>query len=332
MLRRLHRFLAGLRGMSRSPPRRALDRLLDAGRMDAAVLDQGLRAPAGDLAAHRIKGGEQHQLRRFVDQQRDPGGGLEGLDVAALPADDPALHFLARQLEKRRGQVVVRLGRDPLHGRDQDALAGALQLLLGFLHRLAPQRPELVLALQQHLLAQLALDLLRIHLRDALQALADVLGQGPDGVAGLLDRGPLAVEPVLALLQLVVEQGEGLLVGPNLAQADVGFDLPAVESRFNSARRSAISNSAFCFISSAATAASRRATSANSFACSRAMRRDCRARAQTRKKPTPRPERIGTRNEAEIDQSIAPLGAVALSAIKRAAKAAARASVKAKGR
>jgi hypothetical protein len=74
------------------------------------------------LPAHGIEGGDQHRLRRLVHEQRHPGRGLERLDVAALAADDAALHLLARELHDGRGEVVVRLARQPLHRRHQNAL------------------------------------------------------------------------------------------------------------------------------------------------------------------------------------------------------------------
>ena len=208
---------------------RPLHVLLDAGRMDAPVLDQGLERVARDLAAHGVEGRQEDKLGRLVDQERDAGRRLEGLDVAALPADEPALHVLARQVDERRRQVGVGLARQPLHRGDQDAARLRLKLLLGLLERVAPHRAQLVLALEEHLLAQLLADLLAVELRHALEPLADVLGEVADRVARLPDGAALAVEPLLALLQLEVEERQGLLVGADLPQPDIGLDLAPVE-------------------------------------------------------------------------------------------------------
>src|SRR5581483_2809804 len=167
--------------------------------------------------------------RRLVDQQRDARRRLERLDVAPLAADDPALHLLARELDDRRGEVVVRLARDPLHRGDEDPPRLGLQFLLGLFERRAAQRAQLVLALEQNLLAQLPADFLRVHLRYALEPLAHALRQRADRVARLLDRGALAVEPLLPLLELVVEQRQRLLVRADFAQPDVALDLAPVE-------------------------------------------------------------------------------------------------------
>ena len=58
-------------------------------------------ASARDLAPHRIEAGEDHRLGRVVDDDVDAGDDLERADVAALAADDPALHVVARQVDDR---------------------------------------------------------------------------------------------------------------------------------------------------------------------------------------------------------------------------------------
>ena len=104
--------------------------------------------------------------------------------------------------------VMSLFGRpaSPLHGGEQNALRLLLQFLLGLLEHLAPERPDFVLALERHLLAQRLLDLRGIHLRHALETLARAAGEVADGVARLLDGGGLAGEALLFLLQLVVEE------------------------------------------------------------------------------------------------------------------------------
>ena len=85
------------------------DHVLDAGRMNAAVGDQLLQSDAGDLAADRIEGGDRDGLGGVVDDQIDAGDGFEGADVAALAADDAALHLVVGQGDhgdRRFGGVV----------------------------------------------------------------------------------------------------------------------------------------------------------------------------------------------------------------------------------
>ena len=71
--------------------------LLDAGGVDAAVLDELFQGQPGDLPAHRVKAGDGDGLRGVVDDQIHAGHGLQGADVAALPADDAALHLVVGQ-------------------------------------------------------------------------------------------------------------------------------------------------------------------------------------------------------------------------------------------
>ena len=73
-----------------------LDDLLDAPRMDAAVGDQALQREAADLAAHRLEARDDHGVGRVVDDDVHPGRRFERADVAALAADDAALHFVGR--------------------------------------------------------------------------------------------------------------------------------------------------------------------------------------------------------------------------------------------
>ena len=80
---------------------RLVDDLLDAAGVDAAVLDELGEREAGDLAADRVEAAEDDGLRGVVDDQVDAGRLLEGADVAALAADDPALHLVVGQVDRR---------------------------------------------------------------------------------------------------------------------------------------------------------------------------------------------------------------------------------------
>src|SRR5665213_991211 len=110
--------LPGLRGRQVYLVLRALNELLDARRVDASVLDEGLERVAGDLAPHGVERREQDELGRLVDLERHARRRLEGLDVAPFPADQPALHVLAREVDQGRGEVGVGLAGQPLHRGD----------------------------------------------------------------------------------------------------------------------------------------------------------------------------------------------------------------------
>ncbi len=64
--------------------------------MDPAVADELHQRHARHLATHRVESGQHDRLGGVVDDEVDAGGLLERPDVAALTADDPALHLLVR--------------------------------------------------------------------------------------------------------------------------------------------------------------------------------------------------------------------------------------------
>ena len=75
------------------------DNVLDPARLNAAVADQRFQRLPRDFAADWIEAGYRNRFRRVVDDQIDAGRLFDRLDVAALAADDPALHFLGRQTD-----------------------------------------------------------------------------------------------------------------------------------------------------------------------------------------------------------------------------------------
>ena len=103
--------------------------LLDALRVDAAVEHQRLEGQPADLAADRVEAGEQHGFRGVVDDDVDAGDGLVGADVAALAADDPALHVVARQVQHGDDGLGGLLARDPLDGQGDDPAGAVLALV-----------------------------------------------------------------------------------------------------------------------------------------------------------------------------------------------------------
>ena len=72
------------------------DHLLDAGGVDATVDEEPFERTLRDLAADRVKSGNDDSFRRVVDDEIDAGQRLEGADVPALAADDASLHVVAR--------------------------------------------------------------------------------------------------------------------------------------------------------------------------------------------------------------------------------------------
>jgi hypothetical protein len=198
--------------------------LLDAGGVDAAVGDQLLQGEAADLAPHRVEAGQQHRLGGVVDDQVDPGDGLEGADVAALAADDPALHVVGGQRQHRHGRLRGLLGGDPLDGEGDDLAGAAVGLLPRLLLEVPDQTHGVALGVLLDLLDQDRLGLAGGHGRDLLQPAPVLVGGGLQLLPGRLDGLLAVVEGRLA----PVEQGDlglhALLLGdhPLLAPLQLG--------------------------------------------------------------------------------------------------------------
>ena len=167
--------------------------------MDAAVGDQGLDGEAGDLAADAVEGRQHDRLGRVVDDDVDARQVLEGADVSALAADDPALEVVGGELDDRDRCLGGVPGGGALD-RDRQDVPGPLVGLEAGLLLDAPN--ELC-----HIAAALLLDLRHEHVA--------ALGGGQPG--DLLELGDLGVAGGLELLLELL--GVGLAVGDRLIAA-----------------------------------------------------------------------------------------------------------------
>ena len=131
------------------------DDLLDAGGVDAPVLHQLVQRAAGDLAAHGIEGGDGDRLRRVVDDQVDAGRLLQRPDVAALAADDAALHVVRGQGNDGDGRLRHVVGGDALDGGGQYPARAAVgffvDLKVDLVQAASGHGPRLVLDLPHQL-------------------------------------------------------------------------------------------------------------------------------------------------------------------------------------
>ena len=143
--------------------------LLDPGRVDAAVLQELLERHARDLAADAVEAGEDHGVRRVVDDEVDAGEVLERADVAALAADDAALHVVGGELDDGHGGLGGVAGGQPLHHDGEDVAHAAVGVALGLLLDLAQELGRVVADLVLELLEQLVLGLRGRHPRRPLE-------------------------------------------------------------------------------------------------------------------------------------------------------------------
>ena len=214
------RLLAGLADHEVDLGLGLVDDLLDATGMDPAVGDELGQRQARDLAADGIEARQHDRLGGVVDDQVDAGGLLERADVAALAADDPALHLVAREMDDGHGVLRRVVGGDALH-RGHDDLAG---LLLGLLARAPLDRPRqldrVVLGLLANRLEQHALGVLRGQPGHALEG-DDLLADQPGELLALLLEVALAVVDLAALLLEQVGALVELLVAREQAPLEV---------------------------------------------------------------------------------------------------------------
>jgi hypothetical protein len=207
-----------------------LHQLLDAGRVDAAVLHEALERDAGDLAADGIEAGEDDRFRRVVDDEVDAGRQLERADIAALAADDAALHVLAREVDD--GDRILRdvIRGHALDGHAEDLLGLLVAQLGGFTLDALDDVRGFELGLVLHAMDQLALRLLGGEAGDLLELVAlrvdelvelalfrvDAFLAVVEGAVALLDLGDAGVDLLGLLVEALFLLLEALLDGFDL--------------------------------------------------------------------------------------------------------------------
>ena len=106
-----------------------LHHFLDAGRVDASILDQPLQGDPGHFPAHRVMAGQGDGLGGIVDDEIHTGEVLQGTDIAAFTTDDAALHLIIGQRHYRYGHFGY-IVRSAALDRARDDLPGLLVSLV----------------------------------------------------------------------------------------------------------------------------------------------------------------------------------------------------------
>ena len=200
------------------------DHFLNACRMDASVHDQLFERQTRDLAAYRVERGQGNRLRRVVDDEVYAGQRLERADIAALAADDAALHLIVGQRNDRDGRLGNVVSRAALDGGGDDLAGSLLALVLEPLVDLADLDGSVMLRfgldrVDEHFacfVARHARDLFELFYLLVLDALelvllllygfqmtAQLFVLAVEGVALLVERFLALNETALELLRLV---------------------------------------------------------------------------------------------------------------------------------
>ena len=192
-----------------------LHHFLDVGGVDAAVGDKLFQGQPRDLAADRLEAGDGDGLRRVVDDQIRAGKRLQRADVAALAANDAALHLVIGQRHHADGDLGHVVGGAALDGGGHDLAGTLVGLVLGAGLDLLDLQRRFVGDLGLHLGDQVILSLIRRESGDTLQHLrlaaldefdlllllvqsSVLLGQS---LLFLLDHLGLVIEVLFLLLQ-----------------------------------------------------------------------------------------------------------------------------------
>jgi hypothetical protein len=181
--------------------------VLDPCRVNPAVLDQLLERELRHLAPDPVEGREDDGLRRVVDDEIDAGEVLEGADIAALAADDAALHVVRGQLDHGHRCLGGVARRHPLERVGNEIAGASLRLGSRLLLQLADAPRELMPDQILGSLEQVELRLVDGHPGNALE-----LGE-------LLATGGFLL--LLQLLQVSLPVGEPLLATGELGELSV---------------------------------------------------------------------------------------------------------------
>ncbi len=188
--------------------------ILNAGGMDSAVDNQFLQGKPRHLPADGIEAADRDGLRGVVNDQVHTGDGFQGADVPALPADDPALHFVVGQGHHGDSGLSGVIGGAALDGGGDDFPALFLGLVLELGLDFLDLHGSFVADVLLHGLKQVFLGLLLGQLGDPFQGLQmlfpQFLGLGL-GFADLLQLPRKLVFLALKSLSLLVQGGFFLL-------------------------------------------------------------------------------------------------------------------------
>ena len=209
--------------------------------MDAAVGNQLLQRDTGHLAANRIKRGNDDRFRGIVDDQINARRRLQRADVAALAANDAALHILVGQGYDGHSGLCDVIGSAALNRHGDDIARLLLSLVLRVLLNLANEHASIMERFLLNTLDDHVLRFVLRHLRHALKLSALLGFQLAGSLLGGFHRRLLlgvhllrflrqaiqlvllALKGILARIKVIRLLVEGLLALGNAALAALHF-------------------------------------------------------------------------------------------------------------
>ena len=130
---------------------------LNAGRMNTTIINQFFQSDTGNLAAYRIKAGNNNSLRSIIDNQINAGQGFQSTDVTAFTTDNAALHFIVRQAYYGNGGFRYMVCCTTLNCQGDNFSCLAVSLILSLLLQILNHHSRFVLNLVLEGLQQLLL-------------------------------------------------------------------------------------------------------------------------------------------------------------------------------
>src|SRR5438445_10535878 len=143
--------------------------LLDSAGVDAAVGNQPFERYPRDFAADWVVAGNHHRFRSVVDDDIDAGSRFDGAYIAALAADDAALHFVVGQSQHRNRAFGDEFSRQTFDGDRNNAFGTAVRLLTRLFLDHANMPRGLVAGLSDHFFHQSPLGFLACQSGDRFQ-------------------------------------------------------------------------------------------------------------------------------------------------------------------
>ena len=114
-----------------------LNAFFNARGVDTAVGDELFNGQTGDFTAYRIKSRNDDGFRRIINDEINARRRFKGADIAALAADDAALHIVIGQIDNGNCRFSHMVSRATLNRQRDDITGFLFALFLGLAFNVA---------------------------------------------------------------------------------------------------------------------------------------------------------------------------------------------------